>query len=307
MSDEHEIYKRHRPQDFKDMIGQDESVKILEKKLASDTLPRALLFHGASRCGKTTAARILVNRLGCELDFDFTEMNAADDRGIDAIRDIRDRYRYKPVGKCKIWLIDEAHKLTADAQTAFLKMLEDTPKTVYFILATTDPAKLIATVRKRCMAVEFRPLKNADMMKLLASVCKKEKLKLASEVLEAIIERAEGSAGESLVLLDKIKELDDDDEQLNAIGRNEAATKAIDLCRYLMNARANFRDAAKILKTIEEEPETVRRIMMGYMTNVLLGKGDARTAYVLDCFTRNFYDSGKAGLAIAVWQACNPG
>jgi DNA polymerase III gamma/tau subunit len=306
MSDEHEIYKRNRPQDFKDMIGQDESVKILEKKLATNTLPRALLLFGPSRCGKTTAARIIVNRLGCHEDFDFTEMNAADNRGIDDIRDIRSRINHHPVGKCRVWLIDECHKLTADAQTAFLKMLEDTPKTVYFILATTDPGKLIATVRKRCMPVEFKPLSPTDMMKLLTGVCKKEKLKIPGDVMEAIIEKAEGSAGESLVLLDKIKDLDDEEEQLNAIGKNEAATKAIDLCRYLINPKANFREAAKILKTIEEEPETIRRVMMGYMTSVLLNKCDARTAYVLDCFTRNFYDSGKAGLAIAVWQACNP-
>lgn len=306
MSEDHELFKKYRPKDFDEMVGQSESIKILEKKLASDTLPRALLLWGASRCGKTTAARILKDKLGCA-DWDFMEINAADARGIDDIRDIDRRMRVCPIGKCRIYLIDEAHKLTTDAQNAFLKMLEDTPKTVYFFLATTDPQKLIPTVRKRCMPVEFKPLKTADMMTLLASVCKKEKLKISSDVLEAIIEKSDGSAGEVLVYLDKIKDLDDEDEQLVAIGKNEAATKAIDLCRYLMQDRANFRDAAKILKTIEEEPETVRRIMMAYMTNVLLSKGSARIAYVLDCFTRNFYDSGKAGLAIAVWQACNPG
>src|SRR5690606_3369465 len=108
-------------------------------------IPHAMLFTGPSGCGKTTLARILRVKLRCS-DNDFQEINAADFRGIDSIRSMRQQVGAAPLGgDSRIWLIDEAHSMTADAQNAFLKLLEDTPRHVYFFLATTDPQKLKKT------------------------------------------------------------------------------------------------------------------------------------------------------------------
>ena len=132
-----ELYKKHRPSYLEDVFGQPEAVKVLGSMIEKDDLPHSILFTGPSGVGKTTLARILKEELECHAN-DFKEINCADFRGIDTIRDIRNNMnRQSLMGGPLIWLIDEAHKLTNDAQTAFLKMLEDTPKHVYFFLATT--------------------------------------------------------------------------------------------------------------------------------------------------------------------------
>jgi DNA polymerase-3 subunit gamma/tau len=138
-----ELYLKHRPSLFKQVIGQDDAVNVLQQLLKGDRFPHALLLSGPSGCGKTTLARICRDKLECT-GADFQELNGADTRGIDTIREIRSHLNLRPMhGKCRIWYIDEAHKLSNDAQNALLKMLEDTPTTAYFMLATTEPNKLI--------------------------------------------------------------------------------------------------------------------------------------------------------------------
>ncbi len=300
-----ELYKKYRPKIFKMVVGQGASVNVLKKKLKRKNLPHALLFSGPSGCGKTTLARILRRKLKCG-KHDFTELDCADFRGIEMVRNIRSRLYQAPIsGKCRVWLIDECHKLTNDAQNAFLKMLEDTPKHVYFMLATTDPQKLKRTIRTRCMEVAVRNLTNRHMNTLLVSTIVAEKKKVPKDAIDKIIEHSSGSARMALVLLDKIIDLDSEEEMAEAIQATTAEVQAHGIARALLNSHTKWSHMVKILKeTLNEEPETVRWMVLGYARTVILSGGKfTSTAYlIIDAFRDNFFDSKHAGLAAACYE-----
>ena len=303
MSETLELYRKHRPKTFKTVVGQPDAVRVLKIMCETQRVPHALLFTGPSGCGKTTLARILKAKLECS-DIDFQEINAADTRGIDMVREIRTRMSLAPVnGKCRIWLIDESHKLTNDAQNSLLKALEDTPKHVYFMLATTDPGKLLKTIITRCTEIKVKEMSPVALRELIKDICTRESLKISEEVEEKIIECALGSARLALVLLNKIVGIEDEADQLDAIERNAENKEAIEIARCLMNPRAQWHEMAKILKSCEAEPESVRWLVLAYMTNVMLGggKGAARAFLAIEEFRDNFYETKKAGLVRACY------
>lgn len=297
-----ELYKKHRPSTLARVIGNEGTVKSLENMLKRETVPHTLLFHGPSGCGKTTLARILKDELQCN-DMDFKEMNCSDFRGIDTIRDIRSTMNLSPTGgKCRVWLLDEVHQLSKDAQNAALKMLEDTPAHIYFMLCTTDPQKLLKTIQTRCCEMPVRLLTYEELKKLIARTAKREKIALSDDIMDELITASQGSARSALVLLDKIGNLDESD-RLEAIEQKLAEdNEAIELCRALLQ-RADWSKVSKILKGLKAEPEKVRYSVMGYATSVLLKKADPQAALVIDCFKENFYDSKRPGLVHACFEA----
>ena len=297
-----ELYKKYRPKKLKQMIGQSSSVKVLSTYLKKKNIPHALLFSGPSGCGKTTLARILRKELKCG-KYDFTEKSY---RKIEEIRQIRSQMYQAPIsGKTRIWLLDEVHQLTSDAQNEFLKMLEDTPRHVYFMLATTIPQKLKNTIRTRCTEIVVRSLAKKSMFKLLEGVCNQENTSIPKDVIEEIEESSDGSARKALVLLDQIIELDDEESMLEAIKVTTAEIQGNNIARALFNTRTSWSDMAKILKeTTNEEPETIRRMVLGYATKVILGGGkNAKEAYlIIDAFRDHFYDCKHAGLVAAAYE-----
>ena len=299
-----ELYRKHRPSDLDAVVGQTTAIKVLKQKLKDDNIPHALLFIGPSGVGKTTIARALRKPLKCHPS-EFHEVNCADIRGIDNIREIRKRMGLRPMnGQTKIWLIDEAHKLTNDAQNALLKMLEDTPGHVYFMLATTEPNKVIKTIHTRCMPLHLKPIGEKELSELVLSVAKDEnKGDLDDSVVSKIVEHSDGSARHALVLLDSVIRLDSEEDMLEAIEKSTMSTQAIQLCRMMMNPRTSWQEVGKLLKELEgEDPEGLRRMMLGYMRSVLLNSGQQRAAYIIGVFERNFFDSGNAGLALACYE-----
>ncbi len=299
-----ELYKKYRPRKLSEMVGQDSSVKMLRAFLTKSRLPHTLLFTGPSGCGKTTLARILRRKLKCG-KHDFTELDCADFRGIEMVRRIRSHLLQVPIsGKCRVWIIDECHKLTNDAQNAFLKMLEDTPKHVYFMLATTDPQKLKKTIRTRSTEIVVRSLSEKDMNTLLISTILLEQKKISKEVIETIIDNSNGSARKALVLLNQVINLGDKEEMIEAIKSTTAEIQANIIARALHNPRTKWNQMAKILKgTLNEEPEQIRWMVLGYARNVLLSssKLSTRAWVIIDVFQDNFFDSKHAGLAAACY------
>lgn len=302
-----ELYKKWRPKNLDAIVGQSSAVAVLTQMIENDEIPHSILLTGPSGCGKTTIARILRKHLKCNTQ-DFAEVNIADIRGIDNVRDIRRRMSLRPLhGKTKIWLLDEVAKMSGDAQTALLKMLEDTPKHVYFMLATTDPHKLLKTIRTRCTEIALKPIGNDDLAHLLAEIILHEKnRKITDEVIGKIVESSDGSARKALVLLGSIIHMESEEAMMEAIEKSTQEAQAIQLCRMLLNPRSSWSEIAKLLKELEgEEPEGLRRMVLGYMRSVLLGGGNMapRAGSIIGIFERNFFDSLNAGLALACWEA----
>lgn len=300
-----ELYLKHRPRLFKQVIGQDAAVASIQKLLKTkDRFPHALLFTGPSGCGKTTLARILQGKLSCG-DSDFFEVNCADFNGINMVRELRGKMKLAPMnGTSRIWLIDEAHQLTSDAQDAFLKILEDTPRHVYFMLATTNPGKLKTTIVNRCTEVKVRSLQPKQMESLLQGVLDKEDFVVGEAVIDKIVEVADGSARKALVLLNQVMGLETEEEALEIIQTSDTKRQSIELARALLNPRAKWPEIANLLKAIDDEPEQVRRMLLGYTSSVMLGGGKlAPRAYLIAAAMRDhFYDCGRPGLIIAAYE-----
>jgi DNA polymerase-3 subunit gamma/tau len=295
------LYKKYRPSSFNEIKGNQQVISVLESMLGDlKTCPQVFLLHGPTGCGKTTIGRIIKDRLGC-VGEDFKEVDSADFRGIDTVREIRRNAQYSPMfGSCRVWLIDEVHKMTNDAQNALLKFLEDTPKGVYIILATTDPQKLLNTIRGRCSEFQLKPLNEIEMKRLLKRTVIREKEKLRDEVYEQIIQDSQGLPRNALQILEQVLRVPE--EKRLEIAEQTAAeqSQTIELCRALMK-RAGWKEVSSILRGIkDQEPENIRRAVLGYASAVLLKKDDPLAGMILEEFFEPFYNTGFPGLV----QAC---
>lgn len=304
-----ELYKSHRPTEFEDVVGQTTAVANLMAYVATKRVPHAILFVGPSGTGKTTLARILQAKLGCH-PADFKELNCADFRGIDMVRDIRMHMGLAPQGgRCRVWLIDEASQLTGDAQDAFLKILEDTPRHVYFMLATTLPAKLKKTIITRCTEVVCEALAHDELITLINKVAAAEGIAINDPVAIKIAEAAEGSARKALVILDAVAlaPAADAAAQLAIVAKADLKAPAIQIARALMSPQTKWPAMAKILKDLkDEDPEGLRHLILAYCTAILLkGKSDNRAFAIIEEFSHNFWDSKRAGLVAACYAVVN--
>ncbi|MCH7561605.1 MAG: AAA family ATPase [Thaumarchaeota archaeon] len=298
-----ELYKKFRPKKLGMIMGNKSTKDALKNMIAKDTVPQTILFFGPSGCGKTTLARILKNELGCN-DLDYREMNCSSERGIDSIREIQRTIGLAPTGKCRIWVLDECHKLTGDAQSAALKILEDTPKNVYFMLCTTHPEKLSKAIRTRCCEMPVQLLNDKQALKLIEFICKKIELELDEDIIEDLIENSLGSARSLLVGLDKLRNLDVEGQRDALKLKQQEGTEGIELCKALINT-ASWSKVTSILKGITVDAESLRWAVIGYARTVLLGGGKnvSQAALIIECFSDNFFDTKNAGLALACYEA----
>lgn len=307
MTKEVELYRRHRPHKLSEVVGQAAAIAQLEKLLASG-LPHALLLSGPSGVGKTTIARILKSKLGCK-STDFCEINAAESRGIDTIREIEQSMGLAPMfGACRVWLLDEVHRLTGDSMSAMMKLLEDTPSHVYFMLATTDPQKLLKPILTRCTQIKLEPVNEKALRDLLGSILDAESVPdMDKDVVDTIIEVADGSARKAIVILQQVLGLPAND-RVDAVRKQDTTRTAVSLAKLLMSKGTRWQDVAKTLKDIEDEPEQIRRQVLGYAAAVLTnGSNNGRAFYLLECFETPFYDSGKPGLVRACYEVFGRG
>ncbi|MBO4276219.1 DNA polymerase III subunit gamma/tau [Candidatus Saccharibacteria bacterium] len=210
------LYRRYRPMNLGGVVGQPQVTEPLSKSLKQGKISHAYLFVGPRGTGKTSVARIFaheINGFSYQLEDDYVdiiEIDGASNRGIDNIRELREKAAIAPTsGKYKIYIIDEVHMLTKEAFNALLKTLEEPPRHVVFIMATTDAYKVPVTITSRAQTYTFKLADSKVMFDYLKSVCEKEKIKIDDEALEIIVKRGGGSFRDSLSLLDQISTLSD--------------------------------------------------------------------------------------------------
>ena len=218
------LYRRYRPARFADLVGQEVVAQTLRNEVVAGTLAHAYLFAGTRGTGKTSTARILARAVNClhpqggepdnecsacreildSTSVDVLEIDAASNRGIDEMRDLRDKVKYLPASlQRKVYIIDEAHMLTPEAWNALLKTLEEPPPHVLFVLATTEPHKVPETVRSRVQRFDFRRVATADIVAHLGSISELEGIEADSDALQLIGEAAQGSVRDGLSLLEQ--------------------------------------------------------------------------------------------------------
>ncbi len=198
------LYRKYRPQTFKDVEGQDQVVKVLESSIKNGTVSHAYLFAGSRGTGKTSVARIFARALKSSPE-DIYEMDAASNRGIDEVRALREAVHTLPYASpYKVYIIDEAHMLTREAWNALLKTLEEPPKHVVFIFATTELDKVIETVVSRCQVFVFKKPTHKILRDMVAAVAKAEGFTLEPSSADLIASLGEGSFRDAQSILQKI-------------------------------------------------------------------------------------------------------
>ncbi len=218
------LYRKYRPITFSEMVGQDHITKTLKNQITSGRIGHAYLFNGGRGTGKTSAAKIFARAINClnpkegepcnECEIckamlegsltDVVEMDAASNNSVEDIRAIRDEVNFLPtLAKNRVYIIDEVHMLSTGAFNALLKTLEEPPSHVKFILATTEPQKLPATILSRCQRFDFKRLSEEDIVKRLGVVCKQSEIDITEEALQIIAVLAEGAARDALSILER--------------------------------------------------------------------------------------------------------
>ncbi|MBQ6354941.1 DNA polymerase III subunit gamma/tau [Candidatus Saccharibacteria bacterium] len=208
------LYRKYRPTKLAEVIGQPQVTNSLEKSLKSDKISHAYLFIGPRGCGKTSVARIFaheINNFKYEIEdsyIDIIEIDAASNTSVENIRELKERAIIAPTeGKYKVYIIDEIHMLSKSAFNALLKLLEEPPKHVVFIMATTDAHKVLPTIISRSQVYHFKLADEETLLPFLTDLAKKEKIKIDSEALKIIIQRGGGSFRDTISLLDQISGL----------------------------------------------------------------------------------------------------
>ena len=217
------LYRKYRPSNFDEVVGQQPIIQTLKNAIVQNRIAHAYLFCGPRGTGKTSIAKIFAKMLNCEDKSnkpcgkctnckmvqngshpDIIEIDAASNNGVDEVRNLIDKVKYAPMqGKYKVYIIDEVHMMTTGAFNALLKTIEEPPAHVVFILATTEPNKVIPTIISRCQRFDFNKVSQKDIEKRLSIVCKEEKIEIDPEAISLIAQLADGGMRDSLSILDQ--------------------------------------------------------------------------------------------------------
>ena len=268
------LYRQYRPQGFSEVRGQSQVTDVLQAAIKNKKMAHAYLFSGGRGTGKTSVARILARELGVT-DKDLIEMDAASNRGIDDIRELREGVYSMPFeSPYKFYIIDEAHMLTKEAWNAFLKTLEEPPAHAIFVLATTDRDKVPETIQSRCEVYTFKQPTREVLAETIMSVARKEKYEIDKPAAELIALLADGSFRDALSVLQKVLSVSKGRIKVEQVELVTGAPRGEFMRAILIAiAKKNVRDALAAIKHAEDENfdmRTLTKFLIHRMRHVLL-------------------------------------
>lgn len=277
------LYRKYRSKSFDDVVGQEHITSTLKKAIKNGRVAHAYLFTGPRGVGKTSVARILAHSVN-DLDYtdesvhlDIIEIDAASNRRIDEIRELRDKVHTVPTSaKYKVYIIDEVHMLTREAFNALLKTLEEPPAHCIFILATTEAHKLPETIVSRTQRFEFKPIGKTQVARHLADIAKQEKLTVEEPALELIAEHGQGSFRDSIGLLDQLSAQDGKITEVDV--REFLGLPALTAITAMVDAISSG-DSPKVLESLDQlreqggDPATTARLLAAELRLRLINDG----------------------------------
>ncbi|MDU7143047.1 MAG: DNA polymerase III subunit gamma/tau, partial [Anaerococcus vaginalis] len=299
------LYREYRPQKFSDVLGQDRVVNVLKNQVKSGQISHAYLFAGERGCGKTTCAKIFAKAINClnpidsspcgecencksieeESTMDVVEMDAASNRRIDDIRNLKETVVYPPNNlKYKVYIIDEAHMITREAFNALLKIMEEPPSHLVFILATTEIEKIPKTILSRVQKFEFNKIGREDIIKQIDIILSDRNITIEQEAKELIVKKAKGAMRDALSILDQVLSIDKNNFTLNDVENILGLVDFESLDKLIANIISyNQKDSLDLLFDLRNNNKDDKDILdglVGYFRDIMVYKTSQNQKYI---------------------------